>query len=71
MSGEAALVGDDLKGGTSSGGMKRARQEAERILNTALRKHAPNFYGSIEFRAQRGKIVSRQVVESEQSEQGS
>ena len=72
MNNEAALVGDDLKGGTCSrGGLKAARQEAEAILNRALRIHAPNFYGSIEFRARRGRIVSRQIVESEQSEQGS
>ncbi len=68
------MVGDDLKGGANSGsrqGMKAARREAEKILNTALRRHAPDFYGSFEFRAQRGRIVSRQVVESEQSEAGS
>lgn len=68
------MAGDDLKGGADSGsrlGMKAARKEAEKILNSALRRHAPDFYGSFEFRAQRGKIVSRQVVESEQSDSGS
>ncbi len=68
------MVGDDIRGGADSGsrrGMKAARKEAEKILNSALRRHAPDFYGSFEFRAQRGRIVSRQVVESEQSETGS
>lgn len=60
-------VGSMIDGpnGSDREGMKRARVEAERILNSALRSYAPDFFGSFKFTAQGGKIVSRQVVESE------
>ena len=60
-------VGSMVKGsnGSDREGLKRARAEAERILNDALRSFAPDFHGSFKFTAQKGKIVGRQVVESE------
>ncbi len=63
------LAGDDMRGGHNDGGhrqaMRSARAAAERILNQAMRAHDPGFHGSFKFTATAGKIVSRQVVESE------
>ncbi len=62
---------DGRSNGSDREGLKRARAEAERILNAALRSYAPDFFGSFKFTAQKGKIVSRQVVESELPVDGS
>ncbi len=56
---------DGRSNGSDREGLKRARIEAERILNAALLAYAPDFFGSFKFTAQKGRIVSRQVVESE------
>ena len=55
-------------GSSDREGLKRARADAERILNRALQTYAPHFFGSIKFTARSGKIVSRQVIEAETSD---